>query len=215
MHLQFVLARSLPATILAVALAAGFTAPAPASAAPHRAVPDDTPVYGRDKIHLSSALSSTMSVGPSGGTLSSSSSGSDLSVDYCVELDLTDDSSGPYRLTFHVDGAGGDSPSSAPRHPITAAWRRATRHGHLPLDGGVTLTFELDTAADAWMTTTGDTDLLGAIYDDSSTLVAADDGSGRIAVTLPAGTYTFLIQGSDALTGDFTASADLGTCDEE
>lgn len=228
MRLQSALARSLSITITAVALAAGITAPASAASRP--VVPNDTQEWGNDKVRVAATQPATMSVGPSGGSMESSdgsgtsssslrrgagaapADGTTLSVDYCVEIDLADASSGPYRLRFHVDGSGGDSSSSAPGRTAAAAHRRVGR-GNRPLTGELTLTFNLSTAADAWVTTTGNSGLAGAIYDADSDLVAGDDDSGRIAVSLAAGDYSLLLTGTD-LTGTFTALADQGTCSE-
>ncbi len=228
MRLESMLARGLSITTLSVALAAGFTVPAPAAAAGRPVVPNDTDQWGNDKIRVAATAPATLSVGASGATMQSTSDsgsgtsslhggagalpadGTAPSVDYCVELDLADASSGPYRLRFHVDGAGGDSTSSAPGR-LSAASRSAVRR-RLPLTGGVTLTFNLSTAADTWVTTTGDAALLGAIYDGNANLVAGDDSGGRIAASLPAGDYSLLLQGTDQLTGTFTAMADQGTC---
>jgi hypothetical protein len=230
MRLQSVLARSLSTTIIAVTLAAGFSAPALASPASRNVAPNDTQEWGNDKVRVAVSGPATLSVGPSGGSVQSSSgagaSGSSLqgsngsapaadtqlSVDYCVELDLTDGSSGPYRLRFHVDGAGGTTSSSAPGH-TTAASRRSTARVRLPMAATVTLTFNLATAADAWVTTTGDLGLIGAIYDANGQLVAGDGSSGRIAAAaLAAGDYSLLLQGGNLLTGGFTVMADQASC---
>jgi hypothetical protein len=229
MRLQSVLTRSLFITIMAVTLAAGLTAPALAAAAAQPVIPNDTQEWGNDKIRVAATQPATLSVSPSGGSMQSSSGsgasgsslrggagsvpadGTQLSVDYCVELALTDGSSGPYRLRFHVDGAGGTSTSLAPGRPAAASYRPVAGR-HLPFSGNVTLTFDLATAADAWVTTTGNAGLSGAIYDATAQLVAGDGSGGRIAASLPTGDYSLVLQGTSQLTGTFTATADQGTC---
>jgi hypothetical protein len=197
MRLASILAGSLSITIATVALAAGLTLPVPATAAVAAApvVPNDTQEWGNDKIRASATVPATSSVGPSGSTIQSPSSsapasGTVLSVDYCVQLTLVDGSSGPYRLRFHVDGLGGTSSSS----------------------GNVTLSFNLATAADTQVTTTGNAALSGSIFDANAHLVAGDTTAGRIAASLPAGTYSLLLLGPSQLTGAFTVMHDQGTC---
>jgi hypothetical protein len=217
MHLLSVLARNLSMTITAVALAAGFSAPALASPASRQASPNDTQEWGNDKVRVAVSAPSSLSVGPSGGTLQSSSTTDDTStVDYCVEIDLVDASSGPYRLRFHVEGASGDSSSSAPGRTAKAS-RRAKGQRRQPRPTDVTLSFDLSTAADAYVTTTGDSGLLGAIYDADDNLIASDDsGGGRItAASLAAGDYSLVLDGSDDLTGNFTVTADQASCSDD
>ncbi|HLX06737.1 MAG TPA: hypothetical protein VKY89_02625, partial [Thermoanaerobaculia bacterium] len=121
-----------------------------------------------------------------------------------------------YRLRFHVEGASGDSSSSAPGRTAKAS-RRAKGQRRQPRPTDVTLSFDLSTAADAYVTTTGDSGLLGAIYDADDNLIASDDsGGGRItAASLAAGDYSLVLDGSDDLTGNFTVTADQASCSDD
>jgi hypothetical protein len=193
-----------------------------AAAAPRQAAPRDTPEWGSDVVRVTASQPGTLDVGPSGGGMESTSGSGDLSsartarprdtplsVDYCVDLAPTDDSSGPYRVFFHLDTGDGDDDASAKGVPHAKVHRRQPIH----TNGVATLSFEIDTAVEMAVDTTGGDSFLGALYDDTDTLVASDsDADDRLAVTLAAGTYTLVIT-ADGLTGDFVGQAGVGTCD--
>lgn len=198
----------------------------PAHAIGNRVTPQDTPTWGNDVVRVTSDQAATLDVGPSGGGMESSSGsgtgtsstggarrgGSTIlddtpSVDYCVDLAPTDDSSGPYRVFFHLDTGSGDGSSAMPRRV-----RSHRRPPALPSDGVANLSFEIDTAVEMAVDTTGGDAFLGAIYDDTDTLVASDtDAADRLSVTLASGSYTLVITGT-GLTGNYVGQAQVGTC---
>jgi hypothetical protein len=198
------------AVVLSLAMATA------ASATAH-ITPRDTPVWGSDVVRVTASQPGTLDVGPSGGGMESS--GSDEmagtraarrrdtpSVDYCVDLGPTDDSSGPYRVFFHLDT--GDDDLMATGAPPAKVHRRQPRHK----DGVANLSFEIDTAVEMAVDTTGGDAFLGAIYDDTDTLVASDaDSDDRLSITLASGTYTLVITG-DGLSGSYVGQAGVGTC---
>ncbi len=244
---------------LATLVAAGLLrAGAPAAIAAGLPVtPSTTQEWGSEVVRVTADSPGTVAVGPDGATMESGSGSgggsgtsawrggagaapadTDAATDYCLELDLADASSGPYRLRFHFDTSGGSStsranrargaaPAAAPgpaartaaatgaiaprRAPASPAARRRRRVS--PLDTSLSLSFALATTADASALTTGDLGLVAAIYDADDNLVAADDGAGgRISATLPAGSYTLVISGGDQLAGSSAVMADSGTC---
>ena len=55
---------------------------------------------------------------------------------------------------------------------------------------------------------------LGAIYDDTDTLVASDsDAADRLSTTLASGTLHALVITGTGLTGDYKGQVGVGTCD--
>jgi hypothetical protein len=193
-----------------------------AASAATRSAPRDTPEWGTDVVRVTASQPGTLDVGPSGGGMEASGGSGDLasaaraarprdtplSVDYCVDLGPTDDSSGPYRVFFHLDTGGGDDDSSA------KGVRRSKLHHRQPVHTTdvANLSFEIDTAVEMAVDTTGGDAFLGAIYDNTDTLVASDtDADDRLSVTLAAGTYTLVITG-DGLSGDYVGQAGVGTC---
>ncbi len=194
-----------------------------ASAATRTAAPRDTPEWGSDVVRVSSDQAGTVNAGSSGGGIDSCTSDDDSSiraksarlldggppsVDYCVDLGPTDDSSGPYRVFFHL--ATSDDDESAAMRPRLA--RPRARQVHLK-DGVAYLSFNIHTAVEMAVDTTGGDAFLGAIYDDTDTLVASDsDAADRLSTTLASGSYTLVITGT-GLTGDFKGQVGVGTCD--
>jgi hypothetical protein len=192
-----------------------------ASAATH-ATPRDTPVWGGDVVRVASSQPGSLNVGPSGGGMQSSCGSDDESalarsarqkdgppsVDYCVDLGPTDDSSGPYRVFFHLDTSGDDDESAMARVPHATGRRQPVRK-----ESVASLSFEIDTTVEMAVDTIGGAAFLGAIYDDTDTLVASDsDGDDRLSVTLASGHYTLVLTG-DGLTGHYIGQTGVGTCD--
>jgi hypothetical protein len=195
--------------------------------------PNATQEWGNDVVHVTSADPDTVTIGPSGASLATSSGGGDddasvrraartrprdeeVTVQYCVEIDLDDNSSGPYRVSFHFDDGGDDNESAIRGSKRAHAQRVHVRHGLTPKDDSINVTFDLGTTADATAVTTGDTCIVGAIYDDTDTLVASDDGLGdHISTALAAGEYTLVLTGGDLLAGDYMVMADQGTCGDD
>ena len=191
-------------------------------------VPDTTTEWGNEVVRVTDDGGGSMTVGSAGASMDAGSSGSEAAarrraaglkpadtaptVDYCIDLTLTNHSSGPYRVRFHFDADGGDTMAAKLR---SAASRSALgRRRVSPLDSGaISVSFTLDTSADGAATTAGDSGLVGTLYDNTDTLVAADDGlGGHISTSLAAGTYTLVIEGGDSFVGTYSAMADQGTC---
>ncbi len=232
MRLRLVHHQKVSFAIAAAVLAASLTTAA--TAATRRPVaPADTQEWGNDIIRVSSADPGTAAVGPSGASIASTSGGGDdmsavhrrtpgartadttPTADYCLELDLSDDSSGPYVVQLYLDTSDDES-TAAVRRRARSAKRLATLHHTSPQDDTLSLTFNLDTTAAGTVLTTGDIGLIGAIYDGDDTLVASDDDSGdRISASLASGSYTLVIQGGDQLAGDYVVTASQGTCSDD
>ncbi len=232
MYLHLVSNRKVSIALAGALLTASLTAAAHAAVRPP-VKPADTEEWGNGIIRVTSTDPGTVAVGPSGAMMANTpgGGGSDTSslsrrlsrmrpadtaptADYCVELDLTDDSSGPYRVQLYLDSGSGDS-MSAVRRPHGARHLVARRNASTQ-DTTLSLTFDLDTTADGTVSTTGDVGLVGAIYDASDDLVASDDDSGdRISASLASGSYTLVIQGGDQLADDYVVTADQGTCGDD
>jgi hypothetical protein len=231
MLLQPIRDRKISIAVAAAVLAVCLTGAAGAVTQP--VTPATTQEWSIDIVRITASDPGTVSVGPSGAAMENGSGGSgsgtssasrrrpgakpadtSSAADYCLELDLADNSSGPYRVRFFfADGSGGDSSSAIQRG--RGVRRGSLRHRAAPQDDTLSLTFQLDTSADGTVSTGGDTGLIGAIYDASDDLVASDDDSGdRIAATLASGSYTLVLSGGDLLAGDYFVVADQATCDE-
>jgi hypothetical protein len=231
MHQHTVVSQKVSIALAAAVLAAAFATAAAAATHPRPVTPNDTQEWGNEIVRVTADDPGSLSVGPSGASLQTGSDGgSDTSslhgapgaapadinttADYCLEFDLADSSSGPYRVSFFFDTSGGDSESAVRRSHVVKR-KSALRRAKPQDDTTLTLTFELDTNADGTVITTGDSDLLGAIYDADDDLVGADDDSGdRISATLATGSYTLVLSGGDELGGAYVVTAGLGSCDD-
>jgi hypothetical protein len=231
MHGYQVAAEKLFIPVCAVVVAILSHAAAAASGLPVR--PSDTQEWGNEVVHLAAESPGTIAVGPGGATLQGGGSGSGFgtssvpgrfgsatpadtatTADYCFEIDLTDGSSGPYRLRFYLSSSGGSTSSAAPHGERGRASHR--RRGMRPQDDSASLAFDLATSADASALTTGDLGLIGTLYNSNDDLVASDDSSGdRISTSLPSGDYTLVLSGSDLLANAYTVVADSGTCADD